>query len=180
MCDCSWCVCAAILNKIGRAFHGELRRNNPFLFYDYNWCTFIWEFKKCTSQGKKNTGSLLIQPLNILPFFSPSPPQLLSVRKAEKDEEKALMKGSGRMWGVLEEALRLPVSGSLLGGTAWLLLPAGRLSRCLHDSAALTNNTRGWEKAGVRPGKRKGEKMHLHWASASDVRFSTVFFFTAL
>lgn len=92
-----------------------------------------------------------------------------------KTRKRLWWKAAWRMWGVLEEALRLPVSGSLLGGTAWLLLPVGRLSRCLRDSAAFTNNTRGWERAGVRPEPKK--KKQVDWAAASDVRFSIVFFY---
>lgn len=56
------------------------------------------------------------------------------------------------MWGVLEESVRLPVSGPLLGGMAWLLPPAGLSSQCLYGSAALTQNS-GGEREGVRPGK---------------------------
>lgn len=131
MCDCSWCVCTAILNKIGSAFHGEAQRNNPFFLFDYNWSTFIWELKKCTSQGKKNMGTLLIQRLNSLPFS-----RFFLRRKQGEEVGKALMKGR-RMWGVLEESLRLPVCGSLLGGMACLLPPAGQLSQYLRGSAAL-------------------------------------------
>lgn len=62
----------------------------------------------------------------------------------DREEEKALMKASWRrMRGVLEKSLRIPVSESQLGGTAWLLPPAGRLARCLRCSAALMK--RKWE-----------------------------------
>lgn len=140
MCDCSWCVCAAELNKIGRAFHGEPQRNNPFLFCDYNWCTFIWEFKKCTSQGKKNTAlSANSEPEHVAFLCS-----FFWEGSGDREEEKALMKARRRrMRGALEKSLRIPVSGSQLGGTAWLLPPAGRLSRCLSCSAALTK--REWD-----------------------------------
>lgn len=80
-----------------------------------------------------------------------SPFLLLSEKEAEGEEEKALIKGR-RMRGGLEESIRLPVSGPLLDGMAWLLPPAGLSSRCLHGSATLIHNSRGGR---VKPGKRR-------------------------
>lgn len=67
-----------------------------------------------------------------------------------------MIKGRG-LEGVLEKSLSLPVSGPLLGGTAWLLPPAALSSRCLRGSAALTNNSgakqeSGQEKKNKQPG----------------------------
>lgn len=69
---------------------------------------------------------------------------LLSEKEADGGEETALIKGR-RMWGVLGEPIKLPVSGPLRGGMAWLLPPAGLSSQCLHGSAAFTHNSRGQE-----------------------------------
>lgn len=53
---------------------------------------------------------------------------------------EALIKGSV-LEGVLEESLRLPASGPLLAGRAWLLPPAALSSLCPHGSGVLTNNS---------------------------------------